>query len=143
MAENIGIKVEKNKGKCSDRNCPFHGSLRCRGNIFVGTVISARMHRTAKIEWARQKFDKKYERYEKKRSRLMAHNPECINAKEGDVVKVSECRPLSKTKNFVIIELMGKERGFKERMESLEESKVKEKIKKEEEEDAAAESKDN
>ena len=123
MAENIGIKVEKNKGKCSDRNCPFHGSLRCRGNIFVGTVISARMHRTAKIEWARQKFDKKYERYEKKRSRLMAHNPECINAKEGDVVKVSECRPLSKTKNFVITKIIGQERLFLEKEARMAESK--------------------
>ena len=34
-----------------------------------------------------------------------------------------ECRPLCKTVNFVIIENLGKEKGFKQRMESLEESK--------------------
>ena len=78
---------------------------------------------------------------QKKRSRIKAHNPECINAKEGDVVKVSECKPLSKTKNFVIIEKLGKEKGFKERIEGLEEAKVKDK-EKEEEESAAVKSED-
>jgi small subunit ribosomal protein S17 len=36
---------------------------------------------------------------------MHAHNPPCINAKEGDVVKIAECRPLSKTKKFVVIEV--------------------------------------
>ena len=40
----------------------------------------------------------------KKRTRLHAHNPSCIDAKEGDTVKIMECRPLSKTKKFVVIE---------------------------------------
>ena len=55
----------------------------------------------------------------------MTHNTICINAKEGDIVKIMECRPLSKSKNFVIVEVLGKERLFKERMEAEEESKVK------------------
>ena len=135
MEKNIGIKVSSPKKKCTDKNCPFHGSLKCRGSIFTGTVISAKMHRTVKVEWNRQKFVKKYERYEKERSRIKAHNPDCINAKEGDVVKVIGCRPLSKTKNFTIIENLGKEKGFKEKMELLEESKFKDKEEKAEEKD--------
>ncbi|TAL57864.1 MAG: 30S ribosomal protein S17, partial [Nanoarchaeota archaeon] len=31
------------------------------------------------------------------------------SAKEGDKVRVTECRPLSKTKNFVIVEKLGGE----------------------------------
>ncbi|MBC7110345.1 MAG: 30S ribosomal protein S17, partial [Archaeoglobi archaeon] len=45
----------------------------------------------------------------KKRSKLHAHNPPCINARVGDVVKIAECRPLSKTKHFVVVEIL--ERG--------------------------------
>jgi small subunit ribosomal protein S17 len=48
----------------------------------------------------------KYERYAKKSSKITAHNPLCINAKVGDTVKFSECRPISKTKSFVIIEVI-------------------------------------
>jgi len=49
-------------------------------------------------------FIQKFERYERRHSRINAYNPSCISAKEGDVVKIAECRPLSKTKAFVVIE---------------------------------------
>ena len=48
----------------------------------------------------------KYERYERRKSKMIVYNPECIDAKKGDVVKVAECRPLSKTKSFVVIEVI-------------------------------------
>ncbi len=123
--KNIGIEVNPPSKKCTDGKCPFHGSLRLRGRIFTGTVITARMQKTVTVERIRQYYIPKYERYEKRRSRIKAHNPECINAKEGDIVKISECRPLSKTKNFVVIEVIGKEKGFKEKMELREEAKKK------------------
>src|SRR3989344_1870005 len=100
-------------------------SLSLRGRTFVGTVISARMQKTVTVEWERKHFLKKYERYEKRKSKVKAHNPESVSAKEGDIVKIMECRPISKTKNFIVIGIMGKERGFKERMEAEEESKAK------------------
>jgi ribosomal protein S17 len=83
------------------------------------------MQKTANVGWERRHFLRKYERYEKRKSAVKAHNPPCINAKEGNVVKIMECRPLSKTKNFVIIEVLGEEKGFKERMEADEEAKFK------------------
>jgi ribosomal protein S17 len=49
----------------------------------------------------------KYERYERRKSRIVVHNPECIRAREGDVVVVAECRPLSKTKSFVVVAKTG------------------------------------
>ncbi|MAH33380.1 30S ribosomal protein S17 [archaeon] len=124
-AEKISGKENKDKGKCEDSNCPVHGRLKCRGRSFTGTVISTRMQKTAVVEWERRNYLRKYERFEKRRSKVMAHNTVCINAKEGDIVKIMECRPLSKSKNFVIVEVLGKERLFKERMEAEEESKVK------------------
>jgi len=121
---NIGINVVKPKEKCDDNSCPFHGSLKCRGRVFTGIIISGKMQKTVIVEWEWKHFLKKYERYEKRRGKLKAHNPDCINSKEGDIVKIMECRPLSKTKNFVVVEILGKEKGFKERMEAEEESKV-------------------
>jgi len=97
-------KAGKPEGKCNDENCPFHGSLRPRGRVFSEKIVSAKSSRSAIIEINTRHYIPKYERYEKKRKRLQVHNPDCINAKEGDVVKVQECRPISKTKHFVIIE---------------------------------------
>ena len=102
-------KVEKPKVKavvCNDKHCPKHGNLSIRGRIFIGTVIKDKMAKSIIVEWPRRILIPKYERYTKKRSRVAAHNPTCINAKVGDKVKIAECRPISKTKSFVVIEVM-------------------------------------
>lgn len=88
---------------CADGNCPFHGKLRLHGRRLSGVVSSAKMRRTASIVIERMEHSGKYERYERRKSKLKAHNPECLSAKEGDRVDVMECRPLSKTKHFVIV----------------------------------------
>jgi len=88
---------------CEDVNCPFHGTLSVRGKSFVGTVVTSKAMKTASVEWNSKHFIPKYERYENKRTKIKAHNPSCIKAKDGDVVVVNECRPLSKTKKFVIM----------------------------------------
>lgn len=89
---------------CNDKNCKKHGSIATRGRTFTGTVIAAKMTKTATIQWERKRYVPKYERFEKRNSRLKAHNPACINAVEGEKVRVQECRPLSKTKKFIILE---------------------------------------
>jgi small subunit ribosomal protein S17 len=126
-AKNIGLKVAAVTKTCQDKKCPFHSQLKVRGRTFVGTIISGKMHNTATVEWNRKVKIPKYERYEKKRSRIKVHNPECLGAQEGDMVKVAECRPLSKTKHFVVVENYGFERGFIEKMEARETAKVKKK----------------
>ena len=99
----IGIDVKPPERECDDKNCPFHGNLSVRGQIFRGRVVKT-YEKTAVIERELIRFVPKYERYLKKRSKMHAHNPPCINAKEGDIVKAMECRPLSKSVAFVIIE---------------------------------------
>ncbi|MBI2654674.1 30S ribosomal protein S17 [Candidatus Woesearchaeota archaeon] len=131
-ATNIGVAVELPKGRCNDVKCPFHGALSVRGRQFIGTVVSTKMRKTAVVEFERLYFLKKYGRYEKRRTKLKVHNPECIDAKDGDIVNVVECRPLSKTKNFVAVQNLGAEKGFKEKMQAREAAKI-EKPKKEDE----------
>jgi len=102
---NIGIEVKKPSESCEDKYCPFHGKISLRGRIESGRVIKKDVHKTATIEFSRLRPIPKYERYEKRRTRLKVHNPPCINAKKGDEVVVMETKPISKTKNFVIIEV--------------------------------------
>jgi len=103
-ARDIGIDAKPPERMCEDEKCPWHGRLPIRGKIIEGTVVSARAQKTAVIERSYLHYIPKYERYERRHSRIAAYNPECISAKEGDRVKIAECRPLSKTKAFVVIE---------------------------------------
>ena len=109
-------------------------SIKTRGRTFTGVVVEARMQETATVEWPRRKYVTKFERYETARTRVKAHNPTTIDAKKGDIVKLVECRPISKTKHFLIVEKVGADRLFKAKQELMEESKVKqEKAEKEDE----------
>ncbi len=98
---------------CKDVNCPTHGTLKVRGNVIVGKVVSAKPTKTVTVERTLVRYLRKYERYKKSSSRIYAHNPECINAKEGDMVEVGETRKLSKTKNFVVVKILTKEEAKK------------------------------
>jgi small subunit ribosomal protein S17 len=74
--------------------------LRTRGRTFVGIVISNRMSKTVTVEWTRRKYVPKYQRYEKRRTRVKAHDP--FGLQIGDMVEIIETRPISKTKNFLV-----------------------------------------
>jgi len=101
---NIGIDVKYPESTCDDPHCPFHGRLSVRGQIFEGVVVSDRAQKTVIVKREIIRYIPKYERYEKRTSKIAAHNPPCINAKVGDKVRIAECRPISKTKAFVVIE---------------------------------------
>ena len=105
-----------------------------RGREFTGVVVSVNPHKTAVAEWERWRFAEKYERFEKKRTRVSVHNPEEISAEKGDMVMIRECRPLSKTKKFIITKKLGKEELFAERERLMEESKTKSRKEKKEDE---------
>ena len=102
--KDIGIDVKSPETTCMDKHCPFHGQLSVRGQIIEGVVISTKMDKTAVVEREYLNYQKKYERYEKRTSHYSAHNPPCLGIKAGDHVKIMECRSLSKTVSFVIVE---------------------------------------
>ena len=106
MKKSVGYNIEWAPEKaCEDKNCPYHGSVSVRGSIFEGTVVSDSMDKSVTVEWTGMQMDSKYNRYFKTKSKVAAHNPECINAKVGDKVTIGECRPLSKTKHFVVLKI--------------------------------------
>lgn len=105
--EKPGKKEDKNS--CNDKKCPIHGKLKIRGRIFSGKVKSKKQRHVTIIN-ERLVYQKKYERYKKKRRKMRAHLPKCMESEigEGDLVKIGECRPLSKTIHFVVIKKLNK-----------------------------------
>jgi len=80
-----------------------------RGNVFTGKVVSDKMDKTVIVMRELTQFIPKYERYKKVKSKIAAHNPPEINAKVGDVVSIAETRRMSKTKSFIVTEIVKRE----------------------------------
>ncbi|MBS7655368.1 30S ribosomal protein S17 [Candidatus Bathyarchaeota archaeon] len=104
MTKNIGLNVSAPEKTCDDVKCPFHGKLKVRGKIIIGVVASDKMKNSIVVRKDYLHYVRKYMRYEKRRSKILAHNPPCIEAKQGDIVKIAECKPISKNISFVVVE---------------------------------------
>ncbi|MBY9016392.1 MAG: 30S ribosomal protein S17 [Candidatus Lokiarchaeota archaeon] len=92
--------------ECNDKDCPFHGKTRIRGKITQGVVVNKKSKNTVIIRQDYVQFVKKYQRYERRNSRLACHLPECLtnDIEVGDLVRVGESRKLSKTKAFIVLD---------------------------------------
>ncbi len=104
MVRNIGITVAPPRKTCTDPVCALHGSLPVRGKSFSGIVVSSKSDKMIVVAIEYPHPVAKYKRLERSRSKLHAYLPSCISATEGQRVKVAECRPLSKTVSFTVIE---------------------------------------
>ncbi len=104
----MSLTFKTPKKTCSDRNCPFHGDLSLRGRISEGVVASSKMDKTVIVERDYLHYVPKFKRYERRHGHIPCHNPPCINAKEGNHVRIAECRPISKTVSFVVVEKLEK-----------------------------------
>lgn len=71
----------------------------------VGEVISNKMQKTITVLVYRMVRHAKYGKYLKRTSVFKAHDEKGI-AKVGDVVRIKETRPLSKTKRFALVEVV-------------------------------------
>jgi small subunit ribosomal protein S17 len=83
-----------------------HG-FRVRGNIFTGIVVSAKAQKTCSVKRELTTYVKKYERYWKRTVRMQAHVPDYLKVVEGDNVRIGETRRISKTKSFMVLEVLG------------------------------------
>ena len=77
--------------------------------MISGIVVSAKATKMVVVAREYPRPVKKYKRYERRRSKIHAYAPECIDVNEGQDVKIAECRPLSKTVSFVVIEVIKKD----------------------------------
>jgi len=109
------MKKKEEKGKnreekivetsCNDKKCHIHGNLKVRGRTFEGKVIKKFQKRVV-IGFERMVYIRKYERYAKAKTKIHARLSPCMEEKinVGDIIKVQECRPLSKLIHFMVIE---------------------------------------
>ena len=116
VINNIGIKypgLKTPERSCEDVYCPWHGHLKVRGGLLEGKVVKARMKGTIVVEREYLIYVSKYMRYERRRSRLHAHLPPCIDVSVGDTVLIGETRPISKSVSWVVLGVL--RRGVSER----------------------------
>ena len=106
----MSMTFKKPKNACEDRNCPYHGELAVRGRVLEGVVHTSKMDKTVIVDRKFLQFSSKFVRYERRHGHIPSHNPPCIDVKEGDRVKIAECRPVSKTVSFVVVEKLGEEK---------------------------------
>jgi len=107
----LGFKTpaEAIEGQYVDKKCPFTSDVSIRGRILKGIVVSTKMRRTVVVRRDYLHYIKKYNRFEKRHKNLTAHcSPAFPRVKEGDVVTVGQCRPLSKTIRFNVIKVDAK-----------------------------------
>jgi small subunit ribosomal protein S17 len=98
-------KQEEQAPSCNDKICPIHGGqkLKKRGRVFKGTVIKKLPNRLT-IEFERMLKVPKYERYEKRKTKIHARLPDCMaeDINVGDLIEIAETRPISKMIHAVV-----------------------------------------
>ena len=73
----------------------------------VGTVVSAKNNKTITVLVETYKKHPKYGKRVKYSKKYAAHDENCV-AQTGDIVRIAETRPLSKTKHFRLVEVVEK-----------------------------------
>lgn len=80
---------------------------RGRKKSWLGKVVSDSMDKGIVVAIERRVQHPVYKKYFKKTTRLMAHD-ENNEAAVGDLVRITECRPLSKNKSCRLVEIVEK-----------------------------------
>mgnify|MGYP001304149280 CR=1 FL=1 len=75
--------------------------------VYTGEVVSDKMDKSIVVIINRKKKHPLYKKFVSRRYRLTAHD-EKQEASIGDIVRVEETRPLSKTKRFRLLEVVKK-----------------------------------
>ena len=73
----------------------------------VGTVVSDKMQKSATVLVERSAIHPKYKKFVKRSTKFHIHD-ENNTCRIGDVVKIKESKPISKTKSWVLVEVQNK-----------------------------------
>ena len=88
----------------SDTN-PAAGDQR----VLTGRVVSNKMTKTVTVLIERKVKHPLYGKYITRSTKYHAHTEEALN--EGDLVEIKECRPMSKTKNWLVVRRLEASKG--------------------------------
>ncbi|HAQ61156.1 TPA: 30S ribosomal protein S17 [Candidatus Delongbacteria bacterium] len=73
--------------------------------VRTGVVVSDKMDKSISVLVVRKIKHPTYKKFYNRSKKYIAHDPE-NTCKEGDTVKISECRKLSKTKSWYLVEVV-------------------------------------
>ncbi len=79
---------------------------RARRKVRTGVVVSDKMTKTVTVQLTRQFAHPLYGKQVKQTKKVKAHDEQ--GAKVGDTVRITETRPLSKTKNWRVVEIVSR-----------------------------------
>jgi small subunit ribosomal protein S17 len=73
--------------------------------VITGRVVSNKMDKTISVLVERLIKHPTYDKYVRRSTKLLAHD-EDNQCKEGDLVAISSCRPISKRKSFKMVDII-------------------------------------
>jgi small subunit ribosomal protein S17 len=73
--------------------------------VKTGLVVSTKMDKSIVVEVTRTKQHPLYKKYIRVRKKFMAHD-ETNSAQLGDMVRIEECRPISKNKTWQLVQVV-------------------------------------
>ena len=74
-------------------------------HVLIGRVVSNKMQDTIVVVFNRQVKHRRYHKYIQRSTKVYAHD-EGNRSKIGDVVSIRQCRPISKTKSWMLVDIV-------------------------------------
>jgi len=96
-------ETQPQEPRARERNAPEAKGAR----TLTGRVVSHKMHKTIAVEIERLVKHPTYGKYIRRTTKLLAHD-ENGTSKEGDVVTITPCRPMSRRKSWRLLEVVAK-----------------------------------
>ena len=96
-------ETQPQEPRAQERNPPEAKGAR----TLTGRVVSDKMHKTIVVEIERLVKHPTYGKYIRRTTKLLAHD-ENGTSKEGDVVIITPCRPMSRRKSWRLLEIVEK-----------------------------------
>src|SRR5262245_29798121 len=86
---------------------PAEAAAKKSAKTLTGKVVSSKMQKTITVAVERYIPHAEYGKYQRRTTRFLAHD-EKNESREGDVVAIEECRPLSRHKNWRLVRIVSR-----------------------------------
>jgi small subunit ribosomal protein S17 len=94
-------------GQPANAASPKTGTAKKSSKTLTGKVVSSKMQKTITVAVERYVPHPEYGKYQRRTTKFFAHdeNSEC---REGDIVAIEECRPLSRHKSWRLVRIVSR-----------------------------------
>ena len=82
--------------------------IKSNGRILQGVVVSPAKDKTISVRVERKVTHPQYKKIIKRSTKVLVHVPDNLTCASGDEVRIQECRPISKNKSWVLLNVIEK-----------------------------------